>query len=683
MTEMMEELLLDLAFAGESILTAAWLPLIIWTAIGCITWLILKSTEKIQPEYQYHTRLALIFSLPVGFLLLMAVEFLSAYLSPSASESALKIISVTAPIEFSITPAESNTGLPLSYWVYLITFVVLVSGLLAMIGRFFINIFRLRQLRKQFSLEPLAKTNGLNSTNLGLLKAIRRPISVSFVDNQIVPVTFGKRHPVILLPKTLTDSPRKMNLAIRHELTHIHQHDFVTHLLVMLTEALFWFHPLVHRLKHELVEYREMRCDRLVLNEKSVSRKEYASLLLELIPLPNIDKRLSVNMAQESSNLKKRITMITQYNKNHGAPKRTSLALLGAVFMSTAIIMACTDMQTQSVFDEEELDLMTNVDRTGEKGFHEIIIYMSEEEQAERHESKLAQLQMLEPRHIQSINVWKGEEAVEKFGSRGEQGVIQVKTKLDAESYNNTLKALGMNPVAPGSLTLQNGDESSPEEDYFVVVEDMPELIGGLETLQRNIRYPQMARRAGIEGRVYVQFIVNEEGGVENARVIRGIGGGADEEALRVVQNAKFTPGMQRGRPVRVQYSLPIFFRLHDSDATSDMSTEGMEGVNSLDQLVVTGYNANSSESNSSSIEPEIIGRNMTVRMNRSASSISGTVVDGTTGQPLAGATIVLDGVNRGTVTNADGEFTLSNLTQEATHVNVSFVGYRSHKIEL
>ncbi len=102
------------------------------------------------------------------------------------------------------------------------------------------------------------------------------------------------------------------------------------------------------------------------------------------------------------------------------------------------------------------------------------------------------------------------------------------------------------------------------EEDFFVVVENMPELIGGLASIQQNIRYPEMARRAGIEGRVYVQFIVNERGEVENPQVIRGIGGGADEEALRAVRQAKFTPGMQRGRPVRVQYSLPVVFRLQN-----------------------------------------------------------------------------------------------------------------------
>jgi len=100
------------------------------------------------------------------------------------------------------------------------------------------------------------------------------------------------------------------------------------------------------------------------------------------------------------------------------------------------------------------------------------------------------------------------------------------------------------------------------EEQFFIVVEQMPQLIGGLKKLQSQVYYPEMARRAGIEGRVTVQFIVNEKGQVENPRVIRGIGGGCDEVALEAVSKAKFVPGLQRGRPVKVQYSLPIVFRL-------------------------------------------------------------------------------------------------------------------------
>lgn len=258
--------------------------------------------------------------------------------------------------------------------------------------------------------------------------------------------------------------------------------------------------------------------------------------------------------------------MITQQSHKKPIPVKSSLALLGAILISTAIVMACTDMQTQNVFDEEELNIMTDIDRTGERGHHQIIIYMSEEEQAERYSDALDELRTLEPEHIRSVDVLRGNDAVTQYGDRASNGVIVVRTNMEWESYNTTLKALGMNPQAPPAPP----EPDAKEDDYFVVVEKMPELIGGLTSIMQDIRYPEEARAAGIEGRVTVQFIVNEDGDVEDARIIRGIGYGADEEALRVVEQAKFKPGMQRGEPVKVQYSIPIFFRLQGSESTPE-----------------------------------------------------------------------------------------------------------------
>lgn len=105
-------------------------------------------------------------------------------------------------------------------------------------------------------------------------------------------------------------------------------------------------------------------------------------------------------------------------------------------------------------------------------------------------------------------------------------------------------------------------DEPEPEPEIFVIVEQMPELIGGLGELQSKIRYPEIAKKAGVEGRVIVQFVVNEQGMVENPVVVRGIGAGCDEEAIKAVRDARFTPGKQRGQAVKVKMSLPITFKL-------------------------------------------------------------------------------------------------------------------------
>lgn len=105
-------------------------------------------------------------------------------------------------------------------------------------------------------------------------------------------------------------------------------------------------------------------------------------------------------------------------------------------------------------------------------------------------------------------------------------------------------------------------EEVEEEPEIFVIVEQMPELIGGLSAIQKKITYPEIAKKAGVEGRVIVQFVVDESGNVADPQVVRGIGAGCDEEAIRAVQQAQFKPGMQRGKAVKVKMSLPITFKL-------------------------------------------------------------------------------------------------------------------------
>lgn len=105
--------------------------------------------------------------------------------------------------------------------------------------------------------------------------------------------------------------------------------------------------------------------------------------------------------------------------------------------------------------------------------------------------------------------------------------------------------------------------QQNDTSDVYKVVDDPPILVGGLEGLQQEIRYPAEARAAGVEGRVFVQFVVDEQGDVIDEKIVRGVSPELDEEALRVVRQARFEPGTQRGEPVKVQFSLPIQFRLN------------------------------------------------------------------------------------------------------------------------
>lgn len=120
--------------------------------------------------------------------------------------------------------------------------------------------------------------------------------------------------------------------------------------------------------------------------------------------------------------------------------------------------------------------------------------------------------------------------------------------------------------VAPVIHTVRK-EEEEDEAQVFFIVEEMPEFPGGEAALRRfianSIKYPQIAQENGIQGRVYVQFVVERDGSVSSASVARGVDPSLDREALRVVNTLpKWKPGLQRGKPVKVSYTVPINFVL-------------------------------------------------------------------------------------------------------------------------
>ena len=110
-------------------------------------------------------------------------------------------------------------------------------------------------------------------------------------------------------------------------------------------------------------------------------------------------------------------------------------------------------------------------------------------------------------------------------------------------------------------------EEEVEEQQIFQVVEEMPEFPGGMaecmKFLSKNIKYPPISAENGIQGRVIVQFVVNQDGSIVDPVVVRGVDSHLDKEALRVIQMMpKWKPGKQRGKAVRVKYTVPVMFRL-------------------------------------------------------------------------------------------------------------------------
>lgn len=133
-----------------------------------------------------------------------------------------------------------------------------------------------------------------------------------------------------------------------------------------------------------------------------------------------------------------------------------------------------------------------------------------------------------------------------------------------AQEQNASVKEKTQEPSDQIIVTEPNKSE---EEVLFVVVEESPDFPGGdkarIKYISENIQYPEEARVKKIQGTVFISFVVEADGTISNVKVLRGIGGGCDEEAVRIVENMpKWTPGKTKGKTVRVKFNMPIKFVL-------------------------------------------------------------------------------------------------------------------------
>lgn len=105
-------------------------------------------------------------------------------------------------------------------------------------------------------------------------------------------------------------------------------------------------------------------------------------------------------------------------------------------------------------------------------------------------------------------------------------------------------------------------DTCAQTDPYSTFAEEMPQPTSGYEAIYKKIVYPELAKKAGIQGKVYLLVYINESGSVDDVKVVKGIGGGCDEVAIKAVKSAKFTPGKIKGAAAKVKITVPVVFKL-------------------------------------------------------------------------------------------------------------------------
>jgi TonB family protein len=544
----MPTLLDSLTALGANSLDVLWLPLAAWTVLWLLAELGLRLASGAHPVIRYRVAQAVLFSLPLG-IAAGAVLDLPSLLPAGAVAAMLPEIVVTplaeeAPAGLAGAAGTAVASAPaLTVWALLGLLVAAAAAAalarLAILATHAAALARLRRRLAPAAVDGLGDEVRLAAGRLG----VRQRVEVIAAADAEVPMTFGLARPLIVLPAWLAGEERR--LALLHELAHVRQRDYAAQWLEALVAAVFVLHPGVHRLRRRCELLRELTCDAALLGEAAVSRRAYASLVYSFVSPPARATPVSVGMADRPSHIHLRFEAMKSFRSTR-RPTRLAMAAALGVLLSGSLLLGASGVLAQDPPDRNATALLLD-GITPERP----IIFVD----GVRIEGDL---QALDPNDIAHVEVLRGETAVAAYGEEAAGGVVRITTK------GAPLAPAPPPPPMPPPPTPAADDPP----DVFVVVEDMPSPIGGLEALQARVAYPELARRAGIEGTVFVQFIVNEQGDTEDISVVRGIGAGADEAAVRAVQETRFTPGRQRGQEVKVRMSLPVRFRLPAEGST-------------------------------------------------------------------------------------------------------------------
>jgi len=333
------------------------------------------------------------------------------------------------------------------------------------------------------------------------------------------------------------DCNEEYNLIVAHEEAHARQWHSADILLMEITMIVNWINPVVYLYRRAIKHIHEFIADRNVVYG-GTSKADYAMLLLS--QTFSASPHQLTNSFYNHSLLKQRIQML-QRNKSQrikllkygfSAPLFILMLILSSATVDTSKALQAVNDKASETFGAHVAPDMT--DATGSFTSHNSTINdLSDQDRADLYRV----IKQHQPQNI---------------------------AHLSAKTLNKGI---------------------SDETQAFTAVEQNAEFPGGIKEfykyLAQDIKYPKQARQEKIEGTVFVTYIVEKDGSVSNIKILRSIGGGIDEEAIRVLSvMPKWKPGMQNGHVVRQQYTVPITFKLVDDAIPAEAGTQTQASVN-------------------------------------------------------------------------------------------------------
>lgn len=400
-------------------------------------------------------------------------------------------------------------------------------------------------------------------------------------------------------------SREELNEILTHERTHVCQWHSIDVLVGELACIVCWFNPFAWLMKREIRTNLEYMADEKVLETGYDSR----TYQYHLLGLSHHKAAATIYNSFNVLPLKRRITMMNKRRTREiGRTKYLMFLPLAALLMIVSNIEAVA-RATQKIASEviesvkpdetaavqsqsQSQGTVTTQSQTAltqpQQGKPEKVTYKGK--LTDEAGNPLGDVQIITDRKFQSTTVstvnTDGEFRVE---TSSEAGIIFEYTGKDGRKLMRGYRADELAKMDPDNLVIVLIPVvSSPHEadpNVFEVVEKMPEFPNGgmpglMKYLSDNIRYPEAAKVAGIQGRVTVVFVVDKDGSITNVKTLRGVDAELDKEAIRVISSMpKWIPGMQKGKAVKVRYTVPVMFRLPNKSVEGKVNEIVVKGV--------------------------------------------------------------------------------------------------------
>ena len=408
---------------------------------------------------------------------------------------------------------------------------------------------------------------------------------------------------IIVSEQDLSDN---FDMILAHERAHIRLGHSWDLLFVQLCATAQWFNPAAWLLKREIEAIHEFEADSDTLRQGFDARQYQLRLFEEAVGV----KFNTITNNFNNCSTKKRIIMMMKRQTNPWA-RMKALFVLPVAFVAVAVISCTSPKEKKTDANQENADVIVETNGKGDPLL--VLVFpdgtemykIDERNWVDRYnkdsKSYLAQFDLTQM-NIEAIKVLKEDEAKSTYGDRaangamkfylkgttkkevmdamwqhkGEEEPLQVQLIKKSEDGSVSVESITKKSDGDGEFSVyestkpgRGGSSGNSEEgEIFQVVEEQPMFPGGMEEmmkfLQQNIKYPKEAQEQGKQGRVVVQFVVNKDGSISNDTIVRSVDPSLDAEALRVVRSMpNWTPGKQKGKPVRVRFTLPVTFHLN------------------------------------------------------------------------------------------------------------------------